>query len=533
MKIKLGLVPSFLIISLFSIIVFTILSNIVISNQKYIIEISNKTKDETFSQIGSQIRLIVNMNRLKTSGEIIATSSNHQERIKAKITAQVLSLDSIFYDNAHLIKLDIKDLWESIANIYNLRANADSIKLQAYNELTMLIQSNPKILQNINKMKSHNNPNTKLLYDHVQLILNKLIYITSEKSSSFHLYSGNSLIEHIKLLTTYKETNLYNKEFEIFLNKLIHISELVCDSYLLNEKAKDIWKDKSVHIDTIQQTFSTVTLQTTHQGVQEIINIAQSAQTSKDTTLIVSITIGFLLILLALLLYIFIFRPLIRTTKSLHLAEIGKKINPKKELLTEIDAIGQAANILGTTVNDLKEQKLELKLANEKLEELSITDQLTGIANRRRFFDRANLELSNIKRYKHNSCILMLDIDFFKKINDTYGHGIGDDALKGFVKEIAIILRDNDTFARLGGEEFSILLPNTNTETALLVADRIKQAIYNMETLTPQGILRFTVSIGISLLKDDDTSVEVALARADEALYEAKKSGRNQIGINI
>jgi diguanylate cyclase (GGDEF)-like protein len=533
MKIKLGLVPSFLIISLFAIIVFTILSNIVISNQKDILEISNKTKDETFSQIGSQIRLIVNMNRLKTSGEIIAISDNNQERIKAKITAQVLSLDSIFYDNADLIKLDITDLWDSIATIYNLRTNSDVIKLKAYDELKILIDNNQKILIKIAQMRSHQNLDTRLFYDHVQLIIDKLTYITSKKSSSFDLYFAKSLIDHINLLSTYKDKNIYNKEFEFFLNKLIPISELVYDSYLLNEKAKDIWRNKSVHIDTIQQTFSTVTLQTTHQGVQEIINIAQSAQTSKDTTLIVSITIGLLLIFLAFLLYIFIFRPLIRTTEFLHLAKTGEKISPKKELLTEIDEIGEAANILGITVNDLKQQKLELKLANEKLEELSITDQLTGIANRRRFFDRANLELSNIKRYKHNSCILMLDIDFFKRINDTYGHGIGDEALKGFVKEIAIILRDNDTFARLGGEEFAILLPNTNTETALLVASRIKQAIYDMLIPTPQGTLKFTVSIGIGLLKDDDTSVEVALARADDALYVAKNSGRNKIEINV
>jgi diguanylate cyclase (GGDEF)-like protein/hemerythrin-like metal-binding protein/PAS domain S-box-containing protein len=161
------------------------------------------------------------------------------------------------------------------------------------------------------------------------------------------------------------------------------------------------------------------------------------------------------------------------------------------------------------------------------------TDFLTGAANRRRFLDHLNQEFDRFKRFDEPTTVLMADIDFFKKINDAYGHATGDAVLRHFAELSCRCLRNIDLLGRLGGEEFGILLPNTDAATALLVAERYRRLVAESPALTEQGPIPFTISIGVSEYEGEDVAADSALARADVALYRAKKGGRNAVGLFV
>ncbi len=176
----------------------------------------------------------------------------------------------------------------------------------------------------------------------------------------------------------------------------------------------------------------------------------------------------------------------------------------------------------------------ELKLKNKQLEDLldkvnymAITDALTGLYNRRRFHDVLTSEYERAKRYGTPFSLVMLDIDYFKKINDNFGHDVGDAVLKEVSDILLKSIRDIDTAARYGGEEFMVILPNTDKAHATIVAERMRQAIENHDFA---GLDRtMSVSIGISGMPDAKVEHEDRLIRcADFAMYRAKQLGRNR-----
>jgi len=176
---------------------------------------------------------------------------------------------------------------------------------------------------------------------------------------------------------------------------------------------------------------------------------------------------------------------------------------------------------------EVKERTLNLEKANETLKHLARTDPLTGINNRGYFFNQGNKYFNIAIRNKTLLHQLMLDLDFFKDINDKYGHHIGDLVLKEFTQTIEKTLRNSDLFGRIGGEEFSILLQDTSIEGAKLFAERIRENIETMQIISANEVIKVTVSIGLVTLKDEDNLHEL-LKKADMALYKAKTSGRNK-----
>lgn len=172
----------------------------------------------------------------------------------------------------------------------------------------------------------------------------------------------------------------------------------------------------------------------------------------------------------------------------------------------------------------------DLKDSNARLHILATTDSLTGIKNRRSFFESCDPMIPYIKRERQTLTVLAIDIDKFKFINDTYGHHTGDLALIEITKIISHILRKSDIFGRIGGEEFAILLPNTALDGAKLVAEKMREAIESFELYTTnKSKIAITISIGIATMNENDYRTEDILLRADEALYCAKNSGRNQV----
>jgi len=172
----------------------------------------------------------------------------------------------------------------------------------------------------------------------------------------------------------------------------------------------------------------------------------------------------------------------------------------------------------------------ELKDTNVKLHLLATTDSLTGVKNRRSYFDSSDSMIPHIRREKQDLGVLMIDIDKFKSINDTHGHATGDEALKIVANELIKVVRKSDIFGRIGGEEFATTLPNTSLEGTMLVAEKMRTIIEKIDFASDDGsLIKLRVSIGVSMLEDEDNTLEDLLHRADLALYKAKESGRNQV----
>jgi diguanylate cyclase (GGDEF)-like protein/PAS domain S-box-containing protein len=190
-----------------------------------------------------------------------------------------------------------------------------------------------------------------------------------------------------------------------------------------------------------------------------------------------------------------------------------------------INDLGNPYAILGIS-SDVSEQK---RLEDE-LRRMASTDVLTGINNRRYFLEMCEREIHRAQRYDHDLSLIMLDIDHFKQINDTYGHSIGDEAIRDMTRICQDNMRTTDIIGRLGGEEFALLLPETDTIGAWQIAQRIRTHAES-HTFNTGGteVGRFTVSLGITGIDKDDETPDDLLKRADIALYDAKKSGRNRV----
>jgi diguanylate cyclase (GGDEF)-like protein len=160
-------------------------------------------------------------------------------------------------------------------------------------------------------------------------------------------------------------------------------------------------------------------------------------------------------------------------------------------------------------------------------------DHLTGMCNRRYFMDLAERELERARRYQKPLAILGVDIDYFKRINDNYGHKAGDIALQKFAVTCHEVVRQTDLVGRMGGEEFAILLPETDLGRAREIAERLRKRVEESELSLPDGetVLHFTVSIGLTLLPaaGEKTELDALLHKADMALYQAKNAGRNRV----
>jgi len=171
----------------------------------------------------------------------------------------------------------------------------------------------------------------------------------------------------------------------------------------------------------------------------------------------------------------------------------------------------------------------ELATYEHRLLEMNMMDGLTGIYNRRFLEKRLIEEFDRHNRYARKFSIIMFDIDFFKKVNDTYGHQCGDFILKSVSAKIASIIRKSDSLARYGGEEFCCLLPETNINSATKLAERFRIAVEGLHNIFQDTSVSITISLGVAEMWVEHGSAEMLLKKADEALYAAKRSGRNRV----
>ena len=177
--------------------------------------------------------------------------------------------------------------------------------------------------------------------------------------------------------------------------------------------------------------------------------------------------------------------------------------------------------------SQLEERIQELQAARDELSRLVSTDSMTGLLSRRRWFELAATEFSRHKRYKRPLTLLMADLDFFKRINDTHGHDIGDEVIRAFANALRTVCRESDLPGRIGGEEFAVLLPETPMAGAEEVARRVNAECRALSVSAPTGHVMFTCSLGVAEALDIDGAVDAMLRRGDAALYEAKRGGRD------
>jgi len=220
--------------------------------------------------------------------------------------------------------------------------------------------------------------------------------------------------------------------------------------------------------------------------------------------------------------------PLQRNSKLLGSLNLGSYQTNRFSANNATDFLEHLAAVLATC--------LHTSIAHEKLRQAGLTDSLTGINNRRFFDQRLDEEISRNKRLSSNLSCLFIDIDFFKAINDSHGHKVGDVVLKNVAELIRAQLRSIDVVCRYGGEEFAVLLGQSGHEKAIEVAERIRSIIADTPFEEQKITVSITVSIGVSTImfenaRDDNTEVfgQELLQRADKALYKAKQNGRNQV----
>ena len=193
--------------------------------------------------------------------------------------------------------------------------------------------------------------------------------------------------------------------------------------------------------------------------------------------------------------------------------------------------IGQCAfvGLYGSSMRKmLYRRSFELKEANRRIEELAELDELTGSFNRRCIMRMLGEEISRAHRTGTPCSIALIDLDWFKRINDTYGHPTGDEVLRTFAITVFANIRNFDRFGRFGGEEFLLVLPDTPHETAVRTLDRLRAIVADLDWSAFSPGMQATVSAGVATLRPDETA-DAFLARADGALYEAKARGRNCI----
>ncbi|NOX91450.1 MAG: diguanylate cyclase [Gammaproteobacteria bacterium] len=193
------------------------------------------------------------------------------------------------------------------------------------------------------------------------------------------------------------------------------------------------------------------------------------------------------------------------------------KTSDRIELLARL----RAHRKLAVTLRELEESQRELR-------EQANTDPLTRLANRRFFSHIANKELSLMRRQKEYFAVLMMDIDHFKHTNDTFGHAAGDHVLVQVAQALLNNVREEDTLARVGGEEFVVSSPYTNRLAAIVLAERLRKAVESLEIQFEGNVIPVTISIGIAMQPQDGDSLDTLLAAADERLYIAKNAGRNR-----
>lgn len=196
-------------------------------------------------------------------------------------------------------------------------------------------------------------------------------------------------------------------------------------------------------------------------------------------------------------------------------------------VITPVDA-ALRAGCYSLIIRDITQSRESI----ESLLRAANSDELTGVSNRRAFYEAADLELARYARKPRPISLLLIDIDHFKQVNDTYGHLVGDQVIRNLATVLRRSVRAIDVVARLGGEEFAVMLPSTAPDLAVIIGERIRQNVEAERVKTPDDEILYTISVGVALVQPEMSGTNELIAAADAALYAAKRGGRNKVCIS-
>lgn len=345
---------------------------------------------------------------------------------------------------------------------------------------------------------------------------NKYIYKTEEKiKETIFRENKFNIIE-------YKDKNIVKK-----INRVLSNKEVTHDLILNNNKYL-FFSDK------IEKTsWHIISLIDESNIVSELRNLENYYKN-------LGYVIIFGIILFYLMFFIFLYNKAVNLVNRINgplkkIIEMTKNLGTKKEIeklipcgIVEIDILSDNFNNLAQKLDERTKKLVDTQAQKELHEKLANTDSLTGIYNRRFLDDFSSNYLKIVKREDKDLSLLIIDIDNFKNKNDTYGHETGDIIIKKLVSYIKNVVRDNDIIVRYGGDEFIIVLPNTNIKNSKKVAEKLLSYINEINQLESKE-LYFTITIGVSAYEDSDKNVRDIINRADESLYQAKKLGKNRV----
>jgi diguanylate cyclase (GGDEF)-like protein len=220
----------------------------------------------------------------------------------------------------------------------------------------------------------------------------------------------------------------------------------------------------------------------------------------------------------------------------LKIISLTKNVGKKKKLeklastgVTEIDLLNENFNNMVKKLDERTKKLIEVEAKRELQEHLANIDALTGAYNRRFLSNFTESYLKIVKREKSIFSLMIVDIDDFKFVNDTYGHNVGDEILILLVDQMKDLLRENDIIVRFGGDEFIVLLPDTNQENTINVANKLLEKINEIRCPFKDEFVSITVSIGTAEYNKNDENIESIIRRADESLYTSKHKGKNTV----
>ena len=358
-------------------------------------------------------------------------------------------------------------------------------------------------------------------------------YPKKEKNeNSIHIHTAaitKNLGEITVLLAEYKKRELTDEEQDITNLYAIAHTQYANDGLILAVNAlkeKDFKKTNEIFLNKINPYYKNANLRanTLLQKIDEIAKNNYKEATERFVFIRNILIFGTLLgILFASIAAILLIRSIVRplnkaVTHFKHISEGNMNEN--------ISVSGQ--DEIGQVLSGLAAMQGKLKILISDLDQLARTDELTGAWNRRRFEETVETEMDRLRRYGQRLSLMILDVDHFKKINDLYGHSIGDQVLIDLSNTIRSSLRVSDSLTRWGGEEFIILCPNTTAETVSKLAERLRKEVSSIEF---QKVGNITLSFGVAECGAEETW-EQWLHRADEALYLAKSGGRDRVKTN-
>ena len=360
----------------------------------------------------------------------------------------------------------------------------------------------------------------------IVVVSKKIEDILKIKTDYYYDYSTNKKIE--KTILKGDKSNIFNHHEKSFVQNLKSIIQGKEHNQKISIKGKD-YLIFSKKVDITDWYLISI--------IPEENIIAEVKELEEK-----NLDLGYMIIVLTVIFYILFFIFLYKKAKDfvkeinnplLKIVNFTKSLGVKKDVeplkycgIHEIDSLNDNFNKLAKELEKRTEKLIESEEKRKENEKLANTDQLTKVYNRRFLEDFSNKYMKIVKREHTNLSLLIIDIDDFKNVNDTYGHEIGDAVIKLLVKRLKNTIRENDLIVRYGGDEFVVLLPNTDNENAKKVGNKLLDVNHSLNKFESDEF-KISISIGVASYNDTDLHINEIINRADKALYQAKKHGKN------